>query len=106
MLDILSFGRHVRVRDRAALVDAGQAARPRRLAAGSVRFSPHALTELANDKFTTADAYMVLRGGVPQPGEFRNGSWRYALVTRRLTVVVAFDVLEPPSAVVVTCYAT
>jgi len=61
---------------------------------------------IANDKFTTVDAYLVLRGGVPGAGELRSGSWRYPMMTRRLTVIVAFDSLAPAFVVVVTGYAT
>ncbi len=39
---------------------------------------------------TTVDAVNVLRGGVVRPGEFENGTWRYRVQTRRMTVVVAF----------------
>ena len=36
------------------------------------------------------DAINVLRGGIVEPGEFENGSWRYRVRTQRMYVVVAF----------------
>lgn len=60
------------------------------LATGTVGFSGHALEELAKDELTTLDATNVLRGGVVDPGEWENGTWRYRLRTRKATVVVAF----------------
>jgi hypothetical protein len=45
---------------------------------------------LADDDLSTVDAVNVLRGGVPQPAEFENGSWRYRVHTERMAVVVVF----------------
>jgi hypothetical protein len=39
---------------------------------------------------TAVDATNVLRGGVVEPGEFENGSWRYRIRTQRIYVVVSF----------------
>jgi hypothetical protein len=57
---------------------------------GSVSFSKHAEEELAKDKLTMVDATNVLRGGVVDPGELENGSWRYRVRTARIAVIVAF----------------
>ncbi len=45
-----------------------------------VRFSSHALQEMAADDLTTVDC-------VP---EYERGTWRYCVCTNRITVVVAF----------------
>jgi hypothetical protein len=57
---------------------------------GSVSFSKHAEEELAKDGLTMVDATNVMRGGVVEPGELENGSWRYRMRTARMVVVVAF----------------
>jgi hypothetical protein len=57
---------------------------------GSVAFSKHSLRELEKDDLTTVDAANMLRGGIVDPGEFENGSWRYRVRTARMCVVVAF----------------
>jgi hypothetical protein len=44
---------------------------------GTVSFSTHALQEMAKDNLTTVDCINVLRGGVVEPPEFREGTWRY-----------------------------
>lgn len=59
------------------------------LASGTLTFSGHALTEMEKDGLTTVDCTNVLRGGVPEPGEFEKGTWRYRLRTARISVVVA-----------------
>lgn len=45
---------------------------------------------MAKDNISTVDATNVLRGGVVEPAEFENGSWRYRVRTNLLCVVVAF----------------
>jgi hypothetical protein len=68
---------------------------------GRVRFSGHALQEMAHDPLgpiSKVDVVNVLRGGVVDPGELRNGTWRYPVRTARLWVVVAF---RGPSIVVI-----
>jgi hypothetical protein len=60
------------------------------LSDGSVAFSRHALEEMANDDLTSVDVTNVLRGGVVEPAEFENGSWRYRSRTARIAVVIAF----------------
>jgi hypothetical protein len=65
----------------------------RLLERGQVRFSGHALQEMAHDPFgpiSKVDVVNVLRGGVVDPGELRHGTWRYPVRTARLCVVVAF----------------
>ena len=40
------------------------------LASGDVRFTSHALDEMAKDGITQAEALGILRSGVVEPGEF------------------------------------
>lgn len=58
--------------------------------AGTVRFSGHALAEMARDELTAVDCVNVLRGGVVEPPELERGTWRYRVKTNRICVVVAF----------------
>jgi len=60
------------------------------LDSGSVAFSKHAEEEMAKDNVTIVDVANVLRGGVVDPGEYENGSWRYRVRTARIAVIVAF----------------
>jgi len=60
------------------------------LATGSVAFSRHALEEMEKDKLTAVDVTNVVRGGVVDPAELENGSWRYRVRTGRMAVIVAF----------------
>lgn len=60
------------------------------LRSGRVRFTRHAEEELAKDDMTTVDAINVARGGVVEPAELENGTWRYRVRTEKMTVVVAF----------------
>lgn len=57
---------------------------------GSVVLSRHAREEMAKDQLDAVDVDNVLRGGVVEPGEYENGSWRYRVRTDRITVVIAF----------------
>ncbi len=57
---------------------------------GSASFSKHAEEEMAKDNLTMVDVTNGLRGGVVDPGEFENGSWRYRVRTARIAVIVAF----------------
>jgi len=61
------------------------------LANGVYWTSSHAQAEMRKDGLTELDVVNVLRGGVVEPGEWENGSWRYQLRTQRIVVVVAFD---------------
>jgi len=45
---------------------------------------------LAKDDLETTDVLNMLAGGVVEPGEFENGSWRYRIWTARMCVVIAF----------------
>jgi hypothetical protein len=60
------------------------------LVSGTVNFSGHGLKEMAKDGLTTVDCTNVLRGGVVEPPELREGTWRYRVRTNRIYVVVAF----------------
>jgi hypothetical protein len=60
------------------------------LANGSVGFSKHALEEMEKDTLTAVDVNNVLRGGVVDPAELENGSWRYRSRTARIAVIFAF----------------
>jgi hypothetical protein len=57
---------------------------------------------MAKDALSEVDIANVLRGGVVDPAEFENGSWRYRARTRRIAVVVAFR--SKSSLVVVTAW--
>ncbi len=57
---------------------------------GNVTFSKHVREQMADRKLGTGDVLNVIRGGWVEHSEFENGSWRYRIVTNRMTVVVAF----------------
>jgi hypothetical protein len=57
---------------------------------GNLRFSQHALDEMAHDALDTVDCTNVLRAGVVDPPEWEHGSWRYHVRTARMCFVVAF----------------
>lgn len=44
------------------------------LKTGTVSFSKHALEEMNKDQLTTVDCINVLRGGVVEPPELRDGT--------------------------------
>lgn len=60
------------------------------LQTGTVSFSNHARREMAKDALTAVDCVNVLRGGVVEPPEWEQGSWRYRVWAGRVTVVVVF----------------
>ncbi len=60
------------------------------LAGGEVVSSRHATEEMAKDDLTIIDCINVLRGGIVEPAEWENDSWRYRVHTQRIWVVVAF----------------
>jgi hypothetical protein len=60
------------------------------LQTGTVSFSTHGLKEMAKDNLTTVDCTNVLRGGVVEPPEYRDQTWRYRVRTASIYVVVAF----------------
>lgn len=72
------------------------------LASGDVRFTSHALDEMAKDGITQAEALGILRSGVVEPGELVKSTWRYRVRVRRALVVAAFR--SECSAVVVTAW--
>jgi hypothetical protein len=74
------------------------------LANGVVSFSKHAMVELKNDKLETTDCVNVLRGGVVEPPELINGTWRYRVVTRLICVVISFP--DEDEVRVVTAWRT
>jgi hypothetical protein len=57
---------------------------------GCVMVSGHAQREMAKDNLTMLDVTNVLRGGVVDPAEYENGSWRHGVRTSRIVVVIAF----------------
>jgi hypothetical protein len=57
---------------------------------GHVDISPHAWTKMAKHGITVQDVYLVLRGGIVEPGEFEKGSWRYRVRQSSRYVVVTF----------------
>ena len=71
------------------------------LSQGSVRFSKHALEEIAADDLAEIDIVNVLRGGFPGPAELENGSWRYCVKAQHIAVVIAF---RSPTSLVVTAW--
>ena len=74
----------------------------RALASGDVRFTSHALCEMAKDGITQAEALGILRSGTVEPGELVRSTWRYRVRVRRGVVVTAFR--PEGSAVVVTAW--
>lgn len=69
---------------------------------GAIKFSPHARREMAEDDLTDQDALNVLRGGVVEPAEQHNGTWRYRVRTSRMYFVVAFP--NETTAAIVTAW--
>ena len=57
---------------------------------GEVRFTSHALAEMAKDAITRDDVFALLRGGIVEPAEIERGSWRYRVRVAATYVVVAF----------------
>jgi hypothetical protein len=60
------------------------------LLTGNVVVTSHAQREMTKDGMTMVDVTNVLRGGVVDPAEYENGSWRYRVRTARMCVVVSF----------------
>jgi Domain of unknown function (DUF4258) len=58
---------------------------------GTVRFSRHALEEMAKDDLETTDCLNLLRAGTYGPAEYINQEWRYRVGTSRICVVVTFE---------------
>lgn len=72
------------------------------LASGDVRFTSHALEEMAKDGITQLEALGILRSGVVEPGELVRSTWRYRVRVRRAVVVTAFR--SESCAVVITAW--
>ena len=71
---------------------------------GRVDISPHAWKEMQDDGISVQDVYQVLRGGIVEPAEFTNQSWRYRVRQGRRFVVVTFR--SETWTVVVTVWRT
>jgi Domain of unknown function (DUF4258) len=69
---------------------------------GQVVFTRHAQEEMAKDNLNDGDVLNILRGGVVEPAEQENGSWRYRVRTSPMYAVVAFR--GEDEAVVVTAW--
>jgi hypothetical protein len=70
---------------------------------GVVRFSAHARTRMDERGVDEVDVFEVLsRGSVPTKNhaQLENGSWRYRVCRRDLTVVISFD--ETTTTIIVT----
>ena len=74
----------------------------RALASGDVRFTSHALEEMAKDGITQLEALGVLRSGVVEPAELVRSTWRYRVRVRQAVVVAAFR--SECAAVVITAW--
>lgn len=59
---------------------------------GTVRFSRHAVEEMAKDNLNEVDALNVIRGGAFEAMDLISGTWRYRIGTSIMVVVVAFPV--------------
>lgn len=57
---------------------------------------------MASDRLIIGDIVNVLRGGVVEPAELTNGSWRYRVRTAKIFVVVCF--VSADSMCVVTAW--
>jgi len=56
---------------------------------GTVRYTSHALREMAKDHLNEADIERALRGAV-EPAEYENGQWRYRFHSQQIWAVVTF----------------
>lgn len=58
----------------------------------NVSFTKHALEQMQKRDLMSGDILNVLRAGnIHNDPEFENGSWRYQIETRKITVVFAFN---------------
>jgi hypothetical protein len=61
------------------------------LGKGQLAYTAHARAEMQNDCLTTGDCMNVLRGGIVDPGELVNRTWRYRVHTPfGICFVIAF----------------
>ena len=57
---------------------------------GALRYSKHALDEMAKDSIIKPEIHSALRAGqMTEPPEMENGTWRYRIRTQKLVIVVA-----------------
>lgn len=69
----------------------------------NISFSKHALNQMKERNLTTGDVLNVLKAGtIHGAPEFENGSWRYHVQTKKITVVIAFR--NPNFVAVVTAW--
>jgi hypothetical protein len=72
------------------------------LSDGTYFLSSHSEDEMAKDNLIVGDVINVLRGGVVEPAELINGSWRYRVRTAKIYAVVCF--VSADSMCVVTAW--
>lgn len=72
------------------------------LESGEVAFGRHAREEMDADGITEAECFSVLRSGVVEPAEERQGTWRYRVRIPTAYVVCAFR--SETSLVIVTVW--
>lgn len=60
------------------------------VANGTVAYSTHCKDQMRARNVTMLDVQNVLLGGIVDPAENENGSWRYRVRTMKFIVVVAF----------------
>lgn len=53
--------------------------------------TPHAEKEFAKDDMDMQDCRNILRGGVWDPPEWENGSWRYRVRTPKMAIIIEID---------------
>jgi hypothetical protein len=58
---------------------------------GELVFSKHAKIEMGKDGLDNSDALNVIRGGVVEPREFENGSWRWRFRTQNMGFTICFS---------------
>lgn len=76
---------------------------------GTVTFTRHAREEMTDDDLDDRDVVNVLRGGRmrDEDVEFENGAWRYKARTRKIVIVLEFEVedeVPPEELVVITAW--
>jgi hypothetical protein len=68
-----------------------------------IAFSKHGLAQMKKRDLTTVDVVNVLNvGKILVDPELENGSWRYRVETKKITVIIAFR--KPNHLVVVTAW--
>lgn len=69
----------------------------------SLVLTNHAEERLLQHDMALTDCMNVLRGGVWDPPEWENGSWRYRARTQKMTVIVEID-SENLEFTIITCW--